>query len=128
MSLIVGALQVAATFNLICTGTSTHGKLFDFKAAKANERPFKKELRVDLVRMRWCLGECTTTTPIVSVSDTKIVFEAEDDGGFDTVHMVNRESGTYGYRMRDMNIGYLMMMETGSCERAPFTGFPHRKF
>lgn len=128
MSLLAVGAQAVVAFNLLCSGTLTHGKLLSFKETEQNAVPFKTELRVDLAKMRWCEGACASTKPIVSVSETKIVFELEDDNGFDTIHYVNRESGTYGYRVRDMNQSYLLVMRTGSCERAPFTGLPTRKF
>ncbi|WP_313536473.1 hypothetical protein [Sphingomonas sp.] len=119
-------LQAVAAFNLVCTGNSVSGRIDDFKTFEAKS-PFKREIRVDLERMRWCDDECTATRPIKSFTETGIVFDLKEEAGLETWHMVNRESGSYILRVRGSEINYVRM-DTGSCERAPFTGFPTRKF
>lgn len=124
--MIALALQGAAAFNLICTGTYTSGELL---ARPEETRQVQVTLRVDLARGRWCGGTCETTAPIHRVTDTQITFRYEDNRRLDTdtITTVNRESGEYFDRERFLSFNrYSMTM--GTCERAPFTGFPARRF
>lgn len=122
------ALAVAATFNLVCTGTKTIGELTKFTN---DHPPFTRTLRVDLDNMRWCEDECNSTKPIKGLIDNLIVLDLKEDPGKsvfdanDAVVQVNRESGEYLDRVRTSGF---VFMYTGHCEKAPFTGFPAFKF
>jgi hypothetical protein len=129
MTLIL--IAVAATaFNLVCTGTAYHSD--GILGAPQNVHPFEFEYRVDLSTQRYCRGACTTTAEISSITDTKIIFEAEEKGPPEVIVYANRENGKYFSRKRlfagatidDIKID----LAEGTCRREPFTGFPVRKF
>lgn len=122
-------IAVAAAFNLICTGTTTFGKL-DLRPPDRTAQ-FSEVFRVDLNQKRWCYRECSSTSPIVEITPTQIVFEREDRGEYnDTVTFVNRESGAFASRVRSGIIGsdVFVTLTQGTCTRAKFTGFPSLKF
>lgn len=124
------AMQAIAAFNLVCTGTSFWGETRPLQMPE-NREPFRAVIRVDLEAGRWCIDQCETTMPLRSVSNTEIVFRASEDSAGDTLMTANRESGEFLDRMRLIGAGSTGMyitMRTGICERAPFTGFPQRRF
>lgn len=113
-----------AAFNLICTGTFTSGKILEIGQP---ESAVKLVLRIDLDSNRWCFGDCRSTAVIKQVADTSIIFRmAKDDDG-DDLFSVNRETGDFIDRTRNFAINWITMTR-GNCEKAPFTGFPVRKF
>lgn len=127
------AAQTVAAFNLVCTGTYTSGQ---FMGRTEERRPAAIVFRVDLDSGRWCSGDCTTTASIQRVSETQIVFRQRGDimhsqsGDMtDEGTIVNRENGELLDRERYW-LGNQMRyrMITGTCERAPFSGFPARRF
>ena len=124
MSTIVATV---AAFNLICTGTTFLGSGTD-ALKKENQFAYSETFRVDLHSGRWCSGNCATTSPIYSVDPTKIMLKLEEDKtmGWESFILLNREDGSILDRTK-MG-GELMAMSTGNCERAPFTGFPARRF
>jgi hypothetical protein len=120
MHTLLLAAQVAAAFNLQCSGKEVLGS--DYKDAF----PFADEIRIDLTSMRWCDGSCPSTHPITGVNATEIVFQYQQpaDGGMQ--RFVNRESGDYVFRIRDDTSA--LMLQSGNCVPRPFTGFPAKKF
>jgi hypothetical protein len=66
----------------------------------------------------------------MSVSETVILFQNERisnpeiSGGWVT-RQVNRESGEH---LVSIDVGSIHLRKVGTCERAPFTGFPARRF
>jgi hypothetical protein len=102
------ALQAVAAFNLVCSVTATAG------TSRARSTLI---LRVDLERWRWCISECRTTQPLVSVTETEIWFTSS--------RHVSRETGRY-FDYNALPSGDFRA--EGTCERAPFTGFPQRRF
>jgi hypothetical protein len=123
------ASEVAARFNLVCSGTLMSGKLGQW--GMDSQRPFSQTYRVDLAHKRWCTEECRTTSSIVEITPQKILFEREERGELnDTITFVNRENGAYESRLRSGLIGsevFVVVMQ-GTCKRAPFTGFPAQRF
>lgn len=125
--MIALALQGAAAFNLVCTGTHTWGEMFKKPLV---ENRVQVTYRVDLDRGRWCSGKCETTAPLYGVTDTQIIFRLSEDkdAGADSITRVSRESGEYFNRDRWLLGDGLVSMTIGACERAPFTGFPAKRF
>jgi hypothetical protein len=116
------ALQAAATFNLICTGTSTAGRMADNHPLFWG--PFTVTIRVDLASRRWCEQECRESRALAAVSTTTISFEEDSPRRrLRTVHYVNRESGEYRLYSQ---LGGAFITRTGTCERAPYSGLPAR--
>jgi hypothetical protein len=121
------AAAVATTFNLVCSGTLATGMIEKGRVRDFKSEPFTMIYRVDLASRRWCTDECEETKPIVSVSDTRIVFLSQDtpELSLRIGASVNRESGEFQHHLKS---GDFSALRQGTCEPAPFTGFPARKF
>lgn len=115
--------QAVMAFNLICSGTSTR-----FNPDEGEIRTnFTLVIRVDLESSRWCHSDCEETIPIANVTATTIQFQDFRSGDLPITisQSVNRESGNYQMVLRAVDGG---VVRSGRCERAPFTGFPARRF
>lgn len=89
-------LALAATFNLVCSGTSYIGGI-----KKENQSQYNETFRISLDSGRWCYGACKTTSNIFGVNDTQILLKIEDDKeGNDTMISLNRENGSVLDRVR----------------------------
>lgn len=127
--MVAAVVAATAAFNLVCSGTFVVGSMNDIVTQK--KTPTEVVYRIDLNEGRFCTGNCANTSPIYRVTDTQIIFEASEDkdAGSDTLEMVNRESGQYLNRLRFLDLTTpTIIMTQGVCEKAPFTGFPVRKF
>ena len=122
-------LAVVSAFNLVCAGNAWHAK--GVIAPKEREHLFRHVYRVDLVTKRYCRGDCEATREIAQITDTLLIFEKEERSALDdTIVYANRESGRYFDRRR-MYVppdNVWVDIEDGTCHRAPFTGFPVRRF
>lgn len=115
-----------ARFDLICSGTSSFGSLAKLTEPRI-ETQFSLRYRVDLTTRKWCSGDCISSSDLAEVTDRVIVFERHEDKDGDEVALVNRESAHYTYRLRSWIFESVTLNE-GSCEPAPFSGLPVRKF
>ena len=112
---------MAAAFNLVCTGTHVQTK----NGAVVPDTQFTHAFRVDLDRRRYCREDCKQTHPIYQVTDTKIVFTRLEQDSILIEVSVSRESGFYNAISNSpTGSGW----SQGTCTKAPFTGFPERKF
>lgn len=112
-----GIIGSSATFNLICSGILVNN---------GNSKPNNTTYRVDLTRMKYCVGNCLATFPIASVQPSKIIFENSDKGGNRNLRTVDRRSGAW-VDYTDANIGFRFQASTtGTCAEAPFSGLPVR--
>lgn len=121
--MIFTALQVVAAFNLICTGTHFMRPISDGLRAFPAGEPFTRVYRIDLRDGRYCVDRCETTERLVDVSTSEIVFQSAEQSQTNTE--VSRETGRYSSTTL---IGNSILMYSGQCERAPFTGFPQQRF
>ena len=112
----------AAAFNLVCTGTQATSQAL---APPTSSLPFSVVYRVDLERGRWCSGDCSSTNPFYSVTVGEIVFRSQTEETVRYVTKVNRESGAYTDALL---VGDRLMITTGKCVKAPFTGLPEQRF
>lgn len=121
------ALAAAMAFNLVCTGTTYIGSGMD-ALKKENRSPYSETFRIDLGAERWCSGKCVTTSRIYRFSQTRIMLKLEQDDriGLESFISLNREDGSIVDRTKASE--EFIIMNTGKCERAAFTGFPARKF
>lgn len=118
------ALAAAAAFNLSCSGESYYYK--QLLGPKEGVTPYHTTIRIDPDRRRWCHDECESTLDMVEVSDRYLVFIKEVRGTLDdTDFIVSRETGRLFRRTR---LGEFVSISEAQCERAPFTGFPARRF
>jgi hypothetical protein len=112
---------VAAAFNLVCTGTHVQTK----NSSVVPDAPFSHTYRVDLNNGRYCLATCEQTHPIFQTTDTKIIFTRLEQDSILIEVSVSRETGFYNAISNSPSgSGW----SQGTCTKAPFTGFPARKF
>jgi hypothetical protein len=94
-------------------------------------RPMSHVFRVDLAAGRFCVDDCASTAPLASVSYGEIVFQNEVSRSGEVIYRsVNRESGLY-YADRltpQPRKKAVRTVTTATCDSAPFTGFPARRF
>lgn len=121
-------IQSLMAFNLVCTGSSVtteSGRL------QLGPRPMSIVYRIDLDANRFCSHSCESTRPIGSVTYGDIVLQDEIArvGGEVIYRKVSRESGSY-YGSLETKVGRKVksVIMVATCERAPFSGFPVRKF
>lgn len=120
--MIAAALQTIAAFNLACAGTMRSGPL-GLALPEGEGEPFTIVYRIDLDAGRWCSGECDATEPLAAVASGEIVLrEQHHPAGSSVVRFI---PGTG--RFTDTVIaGNTATLRSGTCEIAPFTGFPMR--
>lgn len=117
--MLATALQIAAAFNLVCTGSYvTHGD-------EATRRPFSQTFRIDLEKKQWCMGDCQETRDIYLLAPRTITLQLYAEGDDYGVTVLNRESGTMTNRSSQKGVA---SAGEATCERQPFTGFPALKF
>lgn len=114
-------MAVAATFNLVCTGTHVQTK----NGSVVPETQFSHAYRVDLDSGRYCLAACKQTHPIFQVTDTQLLFTRIERDAILIEVRVSRESGFYS---AITNSPSSSGWSQGTCTKEPFTGFPARKF
>lgn len=85
--------------------------------------------RVDLVRGEACSGPCDRVWKMgeASTGELKLIDKTPKTAGdLDERATVNRITGEYRYSSRIPGLG--SWTESGTCEPAPFSGFPAAKF
>lgn len=114
--MFVLALQAAAAFNVVCTGTLTLNGM---------ERPDETVLRVDLESRRFCFADCGRVEPIERVTDAEIVFQdvSLPATGGRVLRRFDRATGDY---LLSSVAGAVDIQVRGRCVEAPFTGFRRR--
>jgi hypothetical protein len=117
--MIAAALQIAAAFNLVCTGTLRTGPL-GLALPEAGGAPFAITYRIDLDGNSWCSDQCDATEPLVSASAEEIVLrETHDPAGSRVIRFVPATR-----RFSDTLIdGNSATLRSGVCEAEVFTGF-----
>jgi len=126
--MIATALQVAAAFNLVCTGTYRASEEGSAAALTRPGEPFTTIFRIDLNRGRWCAGDCAMTYRLADVTDTMITLQAERDATASVpliLSTLNRETGQY---FSTLHMGKTLALRNAQCAVAPFGGFPERRF
>lgn len=121
MFLLVAA---AATFDLICSGQQVSTDM-----TGRHSEPYRTEYRIDLDAKKWCDGACTGLRDFASITPTELRLV---DNNTDTPHMrsfftdiIDRRTGTHTVLSSSgAGMATVLMESHGTCERAPFTGFP----
>lgn len=122
-----GLAAVAATFNLVCTGTSTSESMMGKEV-----EPYSYEYRFDLAKGVYCEGECKATRPVKRIDPTTIYLSDETKDNLSSHEVesnrIDRETGSqsilYTRRSRTDRFDLMIMKWQGQCEKRPFTGFP----
>ena len=117
--MLAAALQFAAAFNLVCSGTLRSGPLGQALPEEGGE-PFTITYRIDLDGRSWCSGACETTEPLADVIGGQILLRDRHHPGGSDVITITPATG----RFTDTRIdGNTATLRSGTCEAAPFTGF-----
>ncbi|WP_156447431.1 hypothetical protein [Blastomonas sp. CCH1-A6] len=132
-------LQLLAILAFAVPTTATAPEKFDLKCT--GERQFHLEspvephsygFRIDLKSQKWCWEHCDIIFDIAQVHpDRLILAEKHEVLGRVTSHLVNVIDRTNGnHRFRSSVTGSTGNVHTinGTCEPAPFSGFPATKF
>lgn len=116
---MIVVLALAATFNLVCTGTRTIHEPGEDRRTE----PFVETYRINLDASRWCKGICAETRAVAYQDAKNIILEAFFPAGISASRSItiDRETGVF-----HLDIG--SASETGSCEPKPYTGLPARRF
>jgi len=121
-AMIAAALQIAAAFNLICTGTARTGPL-GLALPEAGGAPYAITYRIDLDGNSWCSDACDATQPLVSASAEEIVLRETHAGAGS--HVIRFLPGTL--RFTDtLIVGDTATLRSGVCEAEAFSGFSGR--
>jgi hypothetical protein len=121
MAIAALATAVLMAFNLVCLGTET-----TTHDGKKEALPYSETFGVDLASRRFCFSLCGKTFEIAKIEDTMITLvNNSDDMGFANYQIVDRETGLF---QQILTGGSYKISKIGRCERAPFTGFPVKKF
>lgn len=127
LALIATAAAVVAggQFNLDCSGSVERTAVM----LGASTEPFSTTYRVDLGASRWCSDSCEARSPIARIEPTRILLENKD---IDTPRereqlliVIDRRTGAYkAFAIAGTGASAVALEWTGTCDRAPFTGFP----
>lgn len=131
LAAISAAPAVAAApvpqFNLTCSGTLSTKSIAGDEA-----EPYSFSYRIDLARKKWCNEECKTLFDIHSIQPALLTLQYKNVDGISERSLlsntINRETGEHKLTITSATPGdrfsTLILDWVGSCERAPFTGFP----
>ena len=115
-------------FNLVCSGTSSESHR-DQRDDRVNPRVVA--FRVDMTRQRWCMEDCQTLIPTAKVTDSFITFGDNVNHEKRVLTQVFRNTGAMascvGGKLMDAPGTYRIGF-SGNCKKAPFSGFPRRRF
>jgi hypothetical protein len=124
--MIGSALKILAASNLFCAGTETAGTI-NRRGIPSNPEawPFAHSYRIDLKRRLWCSEDCTATFPLAAVTARRITNRAEHNAKDQarSFTRVERRTGKYVERIQ---LGEHLLLRTGVCSSAPFSGFPKK--
>ena len=117
---------IAATFNLVCSGTITTDSFY----ARGQKEPYSYTYRIDLDKRKWCEGQCGVIRDIHDVQPVRIELEPPEDTNTPTKKRffsstINRTTGVHSTLLTSgRGTDMLIMKWEGSCSKQPFTGFP----
>ena len=89
----------------------------------------EKHYRIDLQRGEWCADQCPVVATIAEVTSGTLLLKNEklSQNGNMIIERVNRSTGVWFYA-REFPASKWGKVVSGSCEIAPFSGFPAAKF
>lgn len=115
-----------AQFDLVCSGMQRD-------QPTGPSRGYQRHYRFDLTAKRWCSDECASAYPIETVTSDMITIRSNilEPGhkGVDVDHRISRVTGEVTDNLSSSIGGTLLYQgRKGTCEPAPFSGFPPTKF
>lgn len=116
--MLAAALQLAAAFNLVCSGTIRSGPL-GLALPEQGGEPVEITYRIDLESRSWCSDVCATTEPL-AVSGGQIVLRERYRAAGSSVVIFVPATGRFTDTLIE---GDTAILRSGTCAPAPFTGF-----
>lgn len=122
------AAAQATQFNLLCSGTLTSSSVLNAERVE----PYSSLYRIDLATQKWCEAECKALHDISSIQPAQLTLEERKTDTLSEkslfLNMIDRETGAHKVLVtsstpRDRLSARSLHWE-GTCEPAPFTGFP----
>lgn len=120
--MIATALEAVLAFNLVCSGTVRTGPL-GLVMPEAGGDPIEITYRVDLDARLWCSGPCDATERLDTVFEGVIVLRDQHYPAGSNTIMITPSTGRFSDTRVEWNSATLI---SGTCVRAPFTGFLNR--
>jgi len=114
------ALQAVAAFNLVCSGTLRTGPIGMALPEESGE-PFTITYRIDLVSRQWCSDPCGVTESVAEIVNGEILLRDQHHPSGSHVIVFAPRTGRFADTLNEDNFAIL---RSGSCEPAPFGGFP----
>jgi hypothetical protein len=110
-------------FDLVCKGA------YKVLSSPAENKTEARRYSIDVAAKRWCrTDECRQALPIQTVTADQITLRiTEPEASIEQRHTISRVTGAYYERVYAKFLGHTSISE-GTCERAPFSGFPTAKF
>jgi hypothetical protein len=118
--MIAAALQIAAAFNLVCSGTMRSGPV-GLALPEAGGEPFSITYRIDLDARRWCSDTCDTVETLAGVVEGQIVLRDQHEPDGSNVITIFPARGQFTDTLIE---GEHATLRSGSCRPERFTGFP----
>jgi hypothetical protein len=118
--MLAAALQVAAAFNLVCSGTMRSGPV-GLALPEAAGEPFSITYRIDLDARRWCSDTCDTVETLSGVVEGQIVLRDQHAPEGSSVITIFPALGHFTDTLIE---GDHATLRSGTCRPERFTGFP----
>lgn len=123
--MLTWATAAVAAFNLVCSGTVTS----EMSSQKKSE-PYTYTYRINLNAGLYCAGPCKAQGKIHEIQPTRLILaDVRTDTSkerYIETNSIDRETGAH-FILISSEMPLLpnsLKKWTGSCEKAPFTGFP----
>ena len=118
--MISAAVPIAIAFDLVCSGMLRSGPV-GLALPEQDGQPFTITYRIDLDARRWCSDDCGETEALDSVFEGQILLrDRHDPDGSNVVTIFPAQR-----RFTDTLIaGDRATLRSGTCDPAPFSGFP----
>lgn len=118
--MLATALQVIAAFDLVCSGTMRSGPV-GLALPEQDGEPFTIVYRIDLDARRWCSDACAETESLDSVFEGQILLRDRHDPESSSVVTIIPALRRFTDTLIE---GDTATLRSGTCQPAPFTGFP----
>lgn len=109
-------------FDLNCTGLLKGFEGKGLMRLHQPDKPVTQHYRVDLASNHWCVGDKCAVQPFAEIRSDLLSFERRDASFIGDAMLLNTVDRTTGKWTVIAEPAHVRI--EGTCERAPFTGFP----
>jgi hypothetical protein len=118
--MLATSLQIAAAFNLVCSGTVRTGPI-GLALPEQDGAPFTITYRIDLDARRWCSEACEETESVASIFEGHILLRDQHGSDGSNVVTIIPALGRFTDTLIEGNRATL---RSGTCRPESFSGFP----